>query len=539
MPYLKGYTSDFPVPTLYAGVPDHKDIVERVNREYPHLLQYNTASACCEFLQKLVKALPANERWGLLSKSEGEGGFTWPNGVRTSYDYVTVPQGDRIDVIASAAGHNLGIPGGPAWVPAKEHEWRPSNTYVDISGWPTYTSDAPTEGTQKVCSVGFGWFCMMTAIAEWESEFRQNWEWIMSEINPDCFRVMLCVEGQMHGSPDCWRDAGVFINEDWENRYKKMLDIVGEAGKTVHATIYGGRYQTQTSSERHHFHDRIINASAGRWSAIRSFECMNEFRVNGWYPEEVRDAGRDMRSKLPGGFRLSLSSPSAAHGESGPNCTNEEMLRSFEELYGGDDHAGANEITIHTMRDGGKWSDPFSFNFCFPSLPKINNEPPGPGSSSGGMHTTGQDVYRDCSKTAQAGWAMYMGHSEWSVWNGHLPVEYHNGWREIPYVWNLPNMPQCAAALKALGEGEPTEPVYPEGPGGGEEMIPYDEAKSIEFGTECNKIYEEANIAKDPGMVSVHSQRCAWDYYVLKMAWEPCFKKHVNEFRDVYGLPHV
>jgi hypothetical protein len=67
-------------------------------------------------------------------------------------------------------------------------------------------------------------------------------------------------------------------------------------------------------------------------------------------------------------------------------------------------------------------------------------------------------------------------------------------------------------------------------------VIPYDEDKSIEFGVACNETYTESGAAFDPGMISVHSQRCAWDYYVKYMPWPECLAKHVNEFRAVYGL---
>lgn len=70
-------------------------------------------------------------------------------------------------------------------------------------------------------------------------------------------------------------------------------------------------------------------------------------------------------------------------------------------------------------------------------------------------------------------------------------------------------------------------------------MIPYDEAKSVQFGEGCNAVYVESGQPKDSGMVSVHSQRCAWDYYVGKMEWDPCYQKHLNEFRAEYGLPPV
>jgi len=67
--------------------------------------------------------------------------------------------------------------------------------------------------------------------------------------------------------------------------------------------------------------------------------------------------------------------------------------------------------------------------------------------------------------------------------------------------------------------------------------IPYDESKAIEFGLACNDIYRQTGAAFDPGMISVHSQRCAWDYYVGCLSWEVSKRKHVNDFRVEYGLP--
>jgi len=46
------------------------------------------------------------------------------------------------------------------------------------------------------------------------------------------------------------------------------------------------------------------------------------------------------------------------------------------------------------------------------------------------------------------------------VWNGHLPEKYHNGWREIRFVWELPHMPEIAKVVKT--EGGPSVPVVTE-----------------------------------------------------------------------------
>ena len=156
------------------------------------------------------------------------------------------------------------------------------------------------------------------------------------------------------------------------------------------------------------------------------------------------------------------------------NPTNEEMLASFDELYGGVRPGGRQrDHDPHWCATTRKWSDPFSYNYCYPGMPKINNEPRGPGSSAGGMYTDATVVYSDLTKTIQAGWTMYMGHSEWSVWNGHLPVEYHNGWREIRFLWELPHMPAIAQVMKSIGAGvDPGVPGVPPGQVGEEPMKP-------------------------------------------------------------------
>jgi hypothetical protein len=76
--------------------------------------------------------------------------------------------------------------------------------------------------------------------------------------------------------------------------------------------------------------------------------------------------------------------------------------------------------------------------------------------------------------------------------------------------------------------------------------IPYNEALSVDFGTGINdanteykQLHGGANIPYDPGMISVMSQRAAWDYYVGGLTWAQSRIQHLNEYRDQYQLPHV
>ncbi len=68
---------------------------------------------------------------------------------------------------------------------------------------------------------------------------------------------------------------------------------------------------------------------------------------------------------------------------------------------------------------------------------------------------------------------------------------------------------------------------------------PYNEGYAVDFGVGCNNVYKESGAAFDPGMISVHSQRAAWDYYSGSLPWPDSYKKHLNDFRREYGLPPV
>ena len=107
-----------PMPTNFRFV------VDRINAAFPWLLQWNAHSSNGEFLQRVAAEPECRaERVGLLSKSAGEAGYTFPNGQRTSHDVLAWPNGERVDIIQSAGGHPQ--PGGPAWGVIPPDQWRP------------------------------------------------------------------------------------------------------------------------------------------------------------------------------------------------------------------------------------------------------------------------------------------------------------------------------------------------------------------------------------------------------------------------------
>ena len=75
--------------------------------------------------------------------------------------------------------------------------------------------------------------------------------------------------------------------------------------------------------------------------------------------------------------------------------------------------------------------------------------------------------------------------------------------------------------------------------------LPYDnDAFAHAFGVGINTINEEyraihgSDIPYDPGMIAVHAQRAAWDYFVGGVPHDTALVKHWDEYRDEYHLPH-
>lgn len=91
-----------------------------------------------------------------------------------------------------------------------------------------------------------------------------------------------------------------------------------------------------------------------------------------------------------------------------------------------------------------------------------------------------------------------------------------------------------AAPIDHLTNGTDPHPVPPP-----TTVIPYREDFAQAFGLACNEVYRASGAPIDPGMVSVHSQRAAWDYYVGGLDWPLSFQKHINDFRAEYGLEPI
>lgn len=117
------------------------EVAKQVAAQRGDLLRTNTFATCAEFCRLTAVAINAaypEAAAGLLSKSGGERGYTWPNGVRTSHDVIAFPDGRRVDVLGNASDGEIaqGGKGGVAsvqWGEVPPSEWRPNNVWVPVA----------------------------------------------------------------------------------------------------------------------------------------------------------------------------------------------------------------------------------------------------------------------------------------------------------------------------------------------------------------------------------------------------------------------
>jgi hypothetical protein len=389
---------------------------------------------------------------------------------------------------------------------------------------------APVHSTLLGCSLFYGvrafrdnWPCL-----------RPNLKWIRDTLGADYVRTFNSVGVDHPSNP--WQHAGVFMS--WSNHDQLVRDYVRmcfeEYGLKQHMVVTAGAdpgwvTEAETRDSCRRFSDSLADLS----HMIVLIESQNEYKVNAhpnFSPSHfVRLIGREVMPRFPG-VPYALSSPDAIMGGVPDES---EIAAEVETMHSG--HP-ATAITEHWCRNSGDLSLHRPMNLGpFAPAARWSTEPIGPYSSV--VSSTDPAWIGSRYKLAiDAGFKGYTFHTDPGIWSNRLNASKpdQGKWENI---FDVKNADAIAAELKQLrktgssgggGNG-----------GGGGSMIPYDEAKSIEFGLACNDVYTESGAAFDPGMVSVHSSRAAWDYYVGGLAWPDSKRKHINEFRAEYGLPPV
>lgn len=510
-----------------ATPPNVQADVAAERAKYPEdLLTADQCGAICNAVAWKNRALG----YGVSGKTSGNYAIRH-DGVRISVDILHHQPTDHLIDVLISAGHNDGTkgPANATWI---DHG---PNTQADR---PWVAPIAPPGSGQPASTrLMTTWFCMQRALRDWPDRASSDADYLRTKSSGGVSLVR--VMGHVTGGP--WVAAAVDVFDPlWWSDFQRMCDHASVRGWQFLFTFFGGHDKVPTLDDKKRVVDHMCAAIRSRRASMRAGELVNEWLVNGWTRSDVRELVRHAAGQVDG-LPLAASSPNLAHN-GGASMTYAQLLADARALYDG---LPCGLMTWHRSRDqSSPWND---IRNCKPvadalGLPLWDSEPYGPGSSVSSVDDP-SILSRDYLRAEEAGCEAEDLHTGWGVFNGEVDDEAYPGADMTKSIQDHTNIDQILASLGEIaltgstsgggsGGGEP-------GGGGEEPMIPYDEAKSIEFGHACNDVYAEAGAPQDPGMVSVHSSRAAWDYYVGGLPWPESKRKHINEFRAVYGLPPV
>jgi hypothetical protein len=334
-----------------------------------------------------------------------------------------------------------------------------------------------------------------------------------------------------------WKRIGAHVDDaDLEDKIKRYSDRCERFGLKVQWVLTGGIDDLNTEAKQDKLCARVGNALRDRLHRVQFFEVMNEYVVNGGTTHMLRHMYRQLRAAVGAGPIISLSSPNTVMGG---NPTQAEIDDEVFKMYGG--LTGSLAITPHWNRTPGQehLHKPPNLGPHAPAI-VICNEPRGPKSSVIDTHDPNL-IVGDYRAAAQAGYYAYVPHSDSGVWSIYITDQYKTPNRgQWPVFSTHTNGPEILNALKQFrqtGSGG-------SGGGGGDDVLPFEEEKAVDFGLAINQVHREMadagrDVPEDPGMISVHSQRAAWDYYSGNLPWADSKRKHTNGYRAEYGLPPV
>ena len=457
--------------------PNRSEVVNGVANQRPQLLAVNSHESVAQFTQCAIAGMP--ERWDFLSKSAGENGYTWPNGVRTSHDVIVHHvSGIQVDIVANSTSDD-GTPGRPTWIPIDPAVYRPSNTPVapnavpaslcSISSKPDVMPGSggtiPTVGEHNT-RLGVSLFWAMRGYVSYRTQLDANLAYIRDNLGADYVRVFFVLGGDKFRNPadgqlyDVWRDAAVNPTDPQLVNYAAEVTdyIYDRYGLKVHWVISGARFYMSTDANRELAVRLMAQALTGRMGKVELVEMVNEYDVNGFTEAEVQRMGRLAATLMPD-FPRALSSPSKIHFDS---STESEIRAQIQRLYGGD-NGGANVFTYHGSRPGFVWG-PSSVRRLVGDVARRNSEPRGPGASSADISDSSV-LAGDYVASIRAGESGYVYHTLPGIFGGHcVGFALQNRWVNL---WDVPNAEAIATALRTLRHPSGTYPPGTPPTGGG------------------------------------------------------------------------
>jgi len=514
-----------------ALAPNDEAVIQAVYKQRDWKLR--THEGLRAYTQASVLALhKKNPKWGHLIKKPGQ---TQIDG-RAEDSALYLGGGDApYQSVDFVAGANPG-PSDPDPRPT----WQPDTTpRYQASDWDDPTKPKYNQGLEPTPSntlLGKSVFWAWVGYKSFRSDLDEALDAVKKDLEGDYIRWFFTVGGNFVTGQDPWSIVGTNFNDPQHfNIAKGLMELLKTHFLKSHLTLCGGLNPDGTVGDMYKTEEQrfaIVDSAAKLINLFPNdfvmVEIWNEYEVNGSNRAWCRAMARRLRSQIPSHILIALSSPNSVMGGQEFDSV---VKQEIDNMHGG--LPEANGRTLHSTRPSNHWN-PNTIHRVDPNR-YLDGEPMGPGASAGGDITNPAILGANMQEAVKGNAIGFTLHTEPGVWGHKLDPAwplFHPEWKKFR---DITNWKQICETLKAVKNGQPIPEPEPEP----DPMIPYDEAKSIEFGEACNRVYIDNNIPQDPGMISVHSSRAAWDYYVGKLPWEESFKKHINELRAVYNLPPV
>lgn len=379
--------------------------------------------------------------------------------------------------------------------------------------------------TESDILIGCSVFPIMGMIRTGEIErLKRNLDFFKTKFNGEYIRWFYTVGGHLFDGFDPWSEIGSFFDRPGHaDFFLQGLDLLKEFELKSHLVLAGTHEQVDTEEKEQMVVEACASQITGRWDEFVLIEPRNEYIVNGGVSHNCRNMARTLRSRVPTGFPITLSSLDSVMGG---NASVEVVREEYNKLYGGD--SGANCVTIHNTRPEPIWN-PLSLRDKLGLTEDIwDSEGRGPGASAGG-DTSDAEIQRTDLNNAKAGRAKgKLFHSRPGVWLGKcnpaFPAE-----NSPANIYDIPGINEIARVYNSGGIIPPVEI----------ELNPYPDEPTYwkDFETEVAALYKKAGIDLPAQVFEAgrHQGRTAYDLAV-KMSPEESKEKHLNELAEQLGV---
>lgn len=490
-------------------VPNHFSTILEV--EAATDFDLSTKVGCGRFTEACAVSLHTRDpRWGHLRKNPGQINYNGHAVDAVLYLDDVPGQSQAIDIIVKAE------------VSGAYPEWQPDIPRYSQGDWlrPTVVPSVV-----HTTALGASLFWAMAGFSKYRRQLSMNLAWLRMTLGADFIRAFGVLGGDLFSGHDPWEDLATnWRVSDFVAHVRDVTNFVyDEHGLKVAWTLVGGRSQVEMDMDQTMLVERFAEALAPIIGKVQYVEMWNEYLVNRGVRHELRGMARRIKTKMPAGFPIALSSPNSIMGGHAPY---QQVYDEVYAMYGGD--SGATLMTLHPTRPEPLWNAGTTPSL---GLPIVIGEPRGPGASAGGDIDSPVLIAADYKSAINSEAAGYVYHTKAGVWGGHCNP-YWPAENIVGNIYEHRNSEQIAAALKQLRETGATIP------GGGTGMNPYPSEPEYwltEFKDKITKTYEEAGQPLDDDY-PVWFARTAYEIGT-GLTKEASAEKHLKELREALGLP--